>query len=145
MSCSIYYIILISKFLVYRKIEIINKRLLLLRENKYKPIIDVFEGYNKPSGHFTRKAKEVRDYYLPGMFDPTTFDKGHFKLFVDIVKGNLGKYILSDTEREITKKEAIAENKFEIVNEKFSFTENLTTLIYTVKEILNDINHISFT
>jgi wobble nucleotide-excising tRNase len=121
-----------------KKLETINERLVLLRENKYKPVIDVFEGYNKANGHFSRKAKEIRENYLPGLFDPTTFDKGHFKTIVDIVKGNLGNTILSTSERDLAKSEATAENKFETQNENLAIEENLSTLIQTVKAILED-------
>ena len=87
-----------------KKLETINERLAILRDNKYKPVIEIFESYNKTNGHFSRKAKEVRDNYLPGIFDPTTFDKGHFKIIVDEVKANLDGFILNATERDSTKK-----------------------------------------
>jgi wobble nucleotide-excising tRNase len=121
-----------------KKLETINERLALLRENKYKPIIDTFENYNKTNGHFSRKAKDVRDNYLPGIFDPTTFDKGHFKTIVDKVKVNLDGFILSATERDITKREAQAENKFDPQNEGYKVEESLERLSLTVKSILED-------
>ncbi len=121
-----------------KKLETINERLALLRENKYKPIIEFFESYNKKNGHFSRKAKEVRDNYLPGIFDPTTFDKGHFKIIVDEVKTNLDGFILNATERDSTKKEALAENNFDQQNEKYSIKERLEKLSLSVKSILED-------
>ncbi len=121
-----------------KKLETINERLALLRENKYKPIIEFFESYNKTNGHFSRKAKEVRDNYLPGIFDPTTFDKGHFKIIVDEVKTNLDGFILNATERDSTKKEALAENNFDQQNEKYSIKERLEKLSLSVKSILED-------
>lgn len=121
-----------------KKLETINERLALLCENKYKPIIDIFESYNKTNGHFSRKAKDIRDNYLPGIFDPTTFDKGDFKLIVDEVKANLDGYILDVTERDSTKKEALAENKFESQNENLRIQENLLKLSLTAKSILED-------
>lgn len=120
------------------KLEKINERLSILSENKYKPIIDIFESYNKANGHFSRKAKDVRDNFLPGLFDPTTFDKGHFKTIVDVVKANIKTCILSPTERDITKSEATTEKKFEVQNESFAVNENLATLIQSVKSILED-------
>ena len=120
------------------KLETINERLTILRENKYKPIIDIFEIYNRANGHFSRKAKDVRDNYLPGLFDPTTFDKGHFKTIADVVKANIETYILSPTVRELTKGEATAEKKFEIQNTSLTVKENLATLVQTVKGILED-------
>jgi wobble nucleotide-excising tRNase len=121
-----------------KKLEIINERLTFLREEKYKPINENFETYNKPNGHFSRKAKDVRDNFLPGLFDPTTFDKSHFKTIVDIVKGNLETYILSVTERDSTKSEATAEKKFETQNESLTIEENLAKLIQTVKVLLEE-------
>ncbi len=113
-------------------------RLSILSENKYKPIIDIFESYNKANGHFSRKAKDLRDNFLPGLFDPTTFDKGHFKTLVDVVKVNLETYILSPSERDITKVEATAGKTFGVQNENLAVNENLTILIQTVNSILED-------
>lgn len=121
-----------------KKLETINERLALLRENKYKPIIETFVNYNKTNGHFSRKAKDVRDNYLPGIFDPTTFDKGNFKTIVDEVKANLEGFILDATERDLTKKEAQAENKFDPQNENYKIKENLKRLSLSVKSILED-------
>lgn len=121
-----------------KKLETINDRLLILIENKYKPIIDIFESYNKANGNFTRKAKDVRDNFLPGLFNPTTFDKGHFKAIVDTVKESLETYILSPTERDLTKSEATTEKAFGVHNENLTVDENLSTLVQTVKNILED-------
>lgn len=121
-----------------KKLETINERLALLSENKYKPIIETFESYNKSNGHFSRKAKDVRDNYLPGIFDPTTFDKGHFKTIVDEVKSNLDGYILDVPERDLTKKEAQAENKFDPQNDNYNVEESLEQLSLSVKSILED-------
>ncbi|MCF1713327.1 AAA family ATPase [Flavihumibacter sp. RY-1] len=121
-----------------KKLETINERLALLREKKYKPIIDAFENYNKTNGYFSRKAKDVRENYLPGIFDPTTFDKGNFKKIVDEVKVNLEGFILNATERDLTKKEAQAENKFDPQNENYKIKESLEWLSLSVKSILED-------
>ena len=121
-----------------KRLETINERLVLLRENKYRPIIDTFENYNKANGYFTRKAKDVRDNYLPGIFDPTTFDKGHFKTIVDEVKVNVDGFILSATERDLSKKEAQSENKFDPQNESYKVKESLERLSLSVKSILED-------
>jgi wobble nucleotide-excising tRNase len=121
-----------------KKFETINERLALLLENKYKPIIESFESYNKTNGHFSRKAKDVRDNYLPGIFDPTTFDKGHFKSIVDEVKANLDCFILDTSERDLTKKEAQAENKFDPQDENHKVNESLERLSLSVKSILED-------
>lgn len=121
-----------------KKFETINERLALLREIKYKPIIESFESYNKTNGHFSRKAKDVRDNYLPGIFDPTTFDKGHFKTIIDEIKANLDDFILDTTERNLTKKEAQAGNKFDPQNENYKIKESLEWLSSSVKSILED-------
>ena len=120
------------------KLEIINERLTNLRNDKYNPIIDNFDSYNKQSGKFSSKAKEIRDNYLPGIFNPTTFDKGHLKRIVDQVKPNLDSFVLTESDRDNTKKEALAENKFDSQNEKIRITENLFELIESVKDILED-------
>lgn len=121
-----------------KKLEAINKRLSSLQENKYKPIIETFESYNKTNGHFTRKAKDVRDNYLPGLFNPTTFDKGDFNKIVNEVKFNIDSFILDETERDLTKKEAQAQNKFDKQIEKFRIQENLERISIKVKSILED-------
>lgn len=121
-----------------KKLEAINKRLSSLQENKYKPIIETFESYNKTNGHFTRKAKDVRDNYLPGLFNPTTFDKGDFNKIVNEVKVNIDSFILDETERDLTKKEAQAQNKFDKQIEKFRIQENLERISIKVKSILED-------
>lgn len=121
-----------------KKLETINERLTYLRDNKYKLIIEVFESYNKTSGHFSRKAKEIRDNYLPGIFDPTTFDKGDFKVIVDEVKTNLDGFILDATNRDSIKKESQAENRFDSQNGNLRVQENLDKLSLIVKSILED-------
>lgn len=121
-----------------KKLETINERLTNLGETKYKPIIEIFENYNKPNGHFTRKSKDVRENYLPSLFDPTTFDKGHFKQIVDAVKSNLDSFILTSIDRDATKKEALAEKKFDPQTENFKVKETLTQLVLTVKSILEN-------
>lgn len=121
-----------------KKHETINERLTHLRDNKYKSVIDLFENYNKPSGKFTDKAKDIRDNYLPGIFNPTTFDKGHFKRVVDVVKSDLNSFILSNAERDTTKSEATTEKKYEPQNEEIRIIENLNSLTLSVKSILED-------
>lgn len=121
-----------------KKLETISERLSHLRDNKYKYIIDTFENYNKQSGKFTDKAKDIRDNYLPGLFNPTTFDKGHFKRIVDAVKSDSDSYILSTPDRDVTKSEATTEKKYEPQNEEIRIKENLNSLVILVKSILED-------
>lgn len=120
------------------KLEIINERLLNLKENKYIPIIATFDSYDSQGGHFSQKAKDVRDNYLPGIFDPTTFNKGDFKRIVDEVKTSLEAFILNNSERDSTKKEAEADNRYERQNENLQVRENLKDLFNQVKLILED-------
>lgn len=121
-----------------KKLTTINERLSLLRDKKYKPVIDLFESYNKANGHFSRKSKEVRENYLPGLFDPTTFDKSHLKRIADAVKDDLEKHILSASERDFTKIEATTEKKFSVQNDNLEIQESLEKLSLTVKSILED-------
>jgi wobble nucleotide-excising tRNase len=121
-----------------KKLETINERLALLRENKYKPIIDEFKNYDKQGGKFSEKSKDIRDNYLPGLFDTTEFNKSHFEQIVIEVKGNVDVFILNTTERDSTKKEAVAENKFDSQNENLEIQENLGKLSLKVKSILED-------
>lgn len=120
------------------KLEIINERLKKLKENKYTQIITTFNAYDSQGAHFSQKAKDVRDNYLPGIFDPTTFNKGDFKRIVEEVKVNLEGFILEELERDLTKKEAEAENRYERQNENLMFSENLESLLNQVKLILED-------
>jgi len=121
-----------------KKLETINERLALLRENKYKPIIEEFKSYDKQSGKFSEKSKDIRDNYLPGLFDTTEFNKSHFEQIVIEVKGNLDAFILETLDRDITKKEALAENKFDSQNENLEIQESLEKLSLKVKLILED-------
>lgn len=120
------------------KLEKINERLVNLRDNKYKSIVDAFEIYEKQGGKFSDKAKEIRDNYLQGLFDQNKLNKSHIKEIADVVKGNLPEYILSSFDRDTTKSEAIAFKKFDKQKESISVKENLKTLAESVKSILGD-------
>ncbi|MDP1624493.1 MAG: AAA family ATPase [bacterium] len=121
-----------------KKLEIINERLLKLRDNKYKYIVDTFENYNKQNGKFTDKAKDIRDNYLPGLYDPTTFNKSELKRIADVVKYDLAQYILTQTDRDAAKAEATAIKKYEKQRDNIQVTENLKSLAEKVKNILED-------
>lgn len=120
------------------KLETINERLTNLRDNRYIPITNTFDSYNKPNGIFTSKAKDIRDNYLPGIFNPTTFDKGDLKAIVDQVKSDFDSFVLSESERNKTKVDALAVNKYERLDEKFNFSEGIIELAKEVKNILDD-------
>lgn len=121
-----------------KKLEKINERLTNLRDNKYNLVIDIFESYNKPGGLFSRKAKEIRDDIIPGIFNSTTFDKSHLKTIVDEVKTDLKNNILSSIERDSTKQNATIEKKFETLSEDLTVKESLIKLIQIVKGILEE-------
>ncbi|MBK7987438.1 MAG: AAA family ATPase [Ignavibacteria bacterium] len=121
-----------------KKLETINERLTSLRENKYKPIIEKFKNYDKQNGKFSEKSKDIRDNYLPGLFDTTEFNKSHFEQIVIEVKNNIDSFILDTLDRDATKKEAQTENKFDQQNEKYSIEESLVKLSLSVKSILED-------
>src|SRR5690606_5228624 len=72
------------------------------------------------------------------VFNPTTFDKGDFNTIVNEVKVNIDGYILDETERDLTKREALAENKFDKQIENFRIHENLERISIKVKSILED-------
>ncbi len=123
------------------KIKKLNKKkdqLENIRDNRYKKIVDVFNNYNKASGKFSIKAKDIRENYLDNKLDQNKLNKGVIQQITDTIKAELSKYILSETEKDKTKSEAIAENTFETQKEDFSFSENLETISKEVKEILED-------
>ena len=121
-----------------KKLETINERLVLLWVKKYQPIIDEFKNYDKQSGKFSEKSKDIRDNYLPGLFDTTEFNKSHFEGIVTDIKSNLDAFILETTDRNITQKEALAENRFDPQNENFKIQESLEKILLKVKSILKD-------
>lgn len=109
-----------------------------IRDNRYQKIVDEFNSYNKTSGKFSVKAKDIRENYLDNKLDQNKLNKGIIQQITDTIKANLSTYILSATERDKTKAEAIAENTFDAQKEDYSFTENLETLAEEVKGILED-------
>jgi wobble nucleotide-excising tRNase len=121
-----------------KKLEKINERLINLRDNKYKGIVEAFEIYDKQGGKFTDKAKDIRDNYLQGIFDQNKLNKSHIKDIANVVKGDLVKHILSSTDRDATKAEATALKKFDKQEENLSIKGNLQTLTASVKSILED-------
>jgi wobble nucleotide-excising tRNase len=130
-----------------KKLEIINERFLNLRDNKYKNIVVAFESYNKQNGKFTDKAKDIRDNYLPGLFDQNKLNKSTVNDITNVVKISLNQYILNPSERDITKAEATAIKKYEKLDEEIRVIENLKSLAKKVKAILEDTapKSISFT
>lgn len=115
-----------------------NERLVNIRDNRYKKFVEEFESYSKQNGKFSEKAKDIRDNYLTGQLDQNKLNKSHIKDFADLVKSNLNQYILSQTEKEQTKADATAVNKYERQTEQLTITQNLTTLSAKVKSILED-------
>ncbi len=123
-----------------KRIKELDEELFQLKKTKDKQqkIVDEFNIYNKPNGKFTVKAKDIRENYLDNKLDQNKLNKGVIQQITDTIKANLSTYILSETEREKTKTEAIAENTFDTEKEDYSFTENLVTLAEEVKGILED-------
>ena len=123
-----------------KKIKNLDKKkyqLKNIRDNRYQKVIDEFNKYNKSSGKFSAKAKEIRTNYLNNKFDQNKINKQTIKKNTDNVKNNLSEYVLSDTERDKAKSEAISENTYD-QQQCFSFSENLETLAREVKNILED-------
>jgi wobble nucleotide-excising tRNase len=114
-----------------------EKQLVNIRDNRYQKILNKFSKYDKKTGSkFTDKAKEIRDNYLDGKLTRDDFNISHFRKITINVKSNLEKFILPDSERDITKSEATIENTFDIQKEDFSISENLEGLKKEVKNIL---------
>ncbi|MDD3721930.1 MAG: AAA family ATPase [Lutibacter sp.] len=109
-----------------------------IRDNRYQKVIDDFNKFNKANGKFTDKAKEIRENYLDNKLDQNRLNKAIIRQITDNIKADLSKHILSDTDRDKTKSEAIAENTFEPQKEDFSFIEDLEILAGEVKSILED-------
>jgi wobble nucleotide-excising tRNase len=124
-----------------KKIKNLDKKKVQLeniRDNRYQKIVDEFNNYNKTSGKFSVKAKDIRENYLDNKLDQNKLNKGVIQQIADTIKADLTTYILSATERDKTKAEAIAENTFDTQKEDYGFTENLETLAEEVKGILED-------
>jgi wobble nucleotide-excising tRNase len=124
-----------------RKIKNLDKKkaqLENIRDNRYQKIVDEFKNYNKASGKFTVKAKEIRENYLDNKLDQNKLNKAVIQQIADNIKNDLSNYILPDTDRDKTKSEAIAENTFDPRKEDYSLSENLKTLAEEVKTILED-------
>ena len=109
-----------------------------IRDNRYQKVIDDFNKFNKANGKFTDKAKEIRENYLDNKLDQNKLNKAIIQQITDNIKTDLSKHILSDTDRDKTKSEAIAENTFDPQKEDFSFTEDLEILTGEIKTILED-------
>jgi wobble nucleotide-excising tRNase len=124
-----------------KKIKTLDKKksqLENIRDNRYLKIINEFNNYNKTSGKFSVKAKEIRENYLDNKLDQNKLNKAVIQTIANKIKRETSKYILTDIIRDNTKNEAISENTFISQKEDYSFEENLETLIKEVKIILED-------
>jgi wobble nucleotide-excising tRNase len=124
-----------------KKIKVLEKKksqLENIRDNRYQKIIDEFNEYNKANGKFSAKAKEIRENYLDNKLDQNKLNKAVIQQITNNVKNDLSKHILSDTDRDKIKSEALVENIFEPQKDDFSFTENLEIIAEEVKKILED-------
>jgi wobble nucleotide-excising tRNase len=109
-----------------------------IRDNRYQKIVNEFNNYNKTSGKFSVLAKDIRENYLDNKLDQNKLNKGVIQQITDSIKDDLPTHILSATEKEKTKSEAIAENTFETQKEDYSFSVSLDSLALEVKGILED-------
>jgi wobble nucleotide-excising tRNase len=124
-----------------KQIKVLDKKkdqLENIRDNRYQKVINEFNNYNKSNGKFSTKAKEIRENYLDNKLDQNKLNKGVIRQITDNIKSDLSKHILSNTDRDKTKSEAIAENTFNPQKEDFGFSENLKILAEEVKTILED-------
>ncbi len=115
-----------------------NERLVNIRDNRYQSYIKTFEEYNKANGKFSEKAKEIRDNYLPGLFDQNNHNKSHVKNIADKIKNNLPNFVLTPSDRDRVKGEATAVKKYAPQPVSLRFTENLEEFVEEVKHILED-------
>ena len=115
-----------------------NQQLLNIRENRYQILIDEFSKYDKANGKFSVIAKEIRENYLNNKLDQNELNKAVIKQITDNIKYDLPKYILSNTDRDKTKMEALAENTFDPQKADFILSESLEILTEKVKTILED-------
>lgn len=124
-----------------KKIKLLDKKksqLENIRDNRYQKVVDEFKDYNKANGKFSAKAKEIRENYLDNKLDQNKLNKAVIQQITENVKNDLTKFILSDTERNSAKSEAISENTYTSQKEDFSFSEDLEILSKNVKHILED-------
>jgi len=109
-----------------------------VRDNRYQKIVNEFNNYNKTSGKFSVLAKDIRENYLDNKLDQNKLNKGIIQQIADSIKADMPTHILSATEKDKTKSEAIAENTYEIQKEDYSFSISLYSLALEVKGILED-------
>lgn len=121
-----------------KKLDKKKSQLENIRDNRYQKIVNEFNNYNKTSGKFSVLAKDIRENYLDNKLDQNKLNKGVIQQITDSIKDNLPTHILSATEKEKTKSEAIAENTYEIQKEDYSFSVSLDSLSLEVKGILED-------
>lgn len=113
----------------YPKIEAIQK--------KNETVVSEFEEYAKDSGKFSKQATIVRGY-LNDQIKSSEFNKSHFILLVNEVKGDLPKYTLSPDKAAETRQQAIATNEFLQQSTIFNLSEDISKIGNTVKGILED-------
>jgi wobble nucleotide-excising tRNase len=121
-----------------KKLDKKTNQLENIRDNRYQKIVEKFKNYNKASGKFSEKAKDIRENYLDNKLDQNKLNKAVIQQITYDVKTDLPKYILSASDKDKTKIEALAENTFEPQKEDYSFLESLEMLEKKVKGILED-------
>lgn len=121
-----------------RKLSLKNERLKNIRDNRYKIIISDFNNYNKSSGKFSAKAKEIRENYLNNQLDQNQLNKAVIERITVIVKHDLSEYVLPPSERDLIKTEALGLKEYERQNENYNINPNLDKIATAVKSVLED-------
>lgn len=119
-------------------LEEINDRLSKVKENRYQKKVDVFKNYNKENGEFSAKAKDIRENYLPNIFQTHEFNKTHFKEEIESAKANPNQFLLDETEKNKFRTEALAKKDYEEQYFDFNYPEKLNDLAKKTKHLLEE-------
>ncbi len=121
-----------------KKLEDDNKRWKSILEKRHQKSIDCFAEYEKNNGKFSSKSKNIREESLPKLLQPHEFNKSKFADIANEVLDDLDSYILSEENKEINRKGALATNTYAPQQENFDYSKNLKELSSAVKSILED-------
>lgn len=121
-----------------KSLEKRNDRLSCVKENRYQKLVDVFENYNKVNGEFSVKAKDIRENYIPNVFQTHEFNKTHFKEEVELVKASLNQFLLDEKEKKKFRTEALAKKDYEEQKFDINYPEKLDDLANKTKHLLEE-------
>lgn len=121
-----------------QKLQTFNERLASIQKNRYEPLVEGFNQFEKINGIFATKATDIRENYLAGVLDSRKFHKGSIKEITDRIKNDLTSYILANEERDKVKSQAIAQKRHEPISTNFIIKENLLDIAKSVKGILEE-------